>query len=352
MPTGPSLPLASAARLLGLGAVALCLLLGVALTGRSETGPASTIRLGNQGLVPFKLDGAKGPGQGSRTIDARNARFVVSNSRNPHPVEGSDCSQGTGAINLYPLRIYDAGRTVVEGGLFAGTVPQTADWEATYCNSAAVLWKDSPGGVMRNQRIDSVWDAIRIGQNSGGLSVRGAWISNVRDDAIENDYLQPAEISDSLIDGALHALSVKPSKKTDIGRSGGAVRISDTLILLKASPYKGRLFFGALAKADERAPELVVDRSLIAIQPGGGRTWPNYWRLSWAKTRATDSKLLWLSGEPLPEALGNPPAGIEIVTGKRAHDLWAAAKANWIACHTAVPRLASDPPASSRACRR
>ena len=175
---------------------------------------------GSQGWAPvhFKTPGgAKGV-----AIDARRAIFEISNSRNPDPTEARTCDQGQQEVNRYPLVIEQQDRTAVVGGLFLSRVPQMSEWRATYCNSAAITFQGAPHGIIDGVRITGAWDAIRIGRDSPDLLVVNSWISNARDDAIENDFLQPATIRDTLIDGAFQGISVKPPKRSSGRAANGS----------------------------------------------------------------------------------------------------------------------------------
>ena len=120
-------------------------------------------------------------------LDARQADFIVAISRNANPTYESDCEQGSHPINRYPLNVYYSDMTAVVGGIVIAEVPQDSDWEPTYCNSAAVHFKYAPTGLADGIRITGAWDAFRMAADSPGLTIKNSWLSDVRDDALEND---------------------------------------------------------------------------------------------------------------------------------------------------------------------
>jgi len=285
-------------------------------------------------------------------LDLRKATFVVASSRNPIPTAANDCDHGVLPINRYPLVIEQQDRTAVVGGLIKGSVPQSSDWRATYCNSAAITFERTPNGVVDGIRITNSWDGIRLGRDSSGLLIANSWISNARDDAIENDFLQSATILDTLIDGASMGVSVKP-RKTSVAASADdqLVTLSGVLLRLREYSYEGGPRYGALAKSDPRAPRLRLVNSIVAVDSSGGQTFPKSWTAGWSKlTGSTNNLFLWLSDAPIPDFLPLPPSSFQVLRGQAARDTWTRARNNWINCHPKVARLPSDPRSDAARC--
>ena len=285
-------------------------------------------------------------------LDARRAKFLVANSRNSNPTNSSPCDKGPLQINRYPVNVYHSENTALVGGLVKSVVPQQSDWSPTYCNSAAVHFRYSPSGTVDGVRITGAWDAIRMAARSPGLVIKNTWISNVRDDVLENDALFPAEVRDTLADGALQGFSMAPAPSSARDSSSTVVKISGVLLRIKEYPYKGRNYFGALAKHSVRSPTLVITNSVVAVSYHGGRTWTAYWANTWKKTkRCSNNLFLWLSDQPIPAAIGTPPRCFTVVKGKAATELWNLAKQNWIHCHPKVARLSTDMASDPTRCR-
>lgn len=291
-------------------------------------------------------------GIGGVALDARGATFMVANSRNPKPTADQDCDQGNLPVNRYPLLIEQQERTAIIGGLFLGLVPQSSEWRATYCNSSAITFVEAPGGVVDGVRITGAWDAIRASRGSPGLLVVNSWISNARDDTLENDFLQSLTIRDTLVDGAFQGISVKPRKNSDMGdASNQTVTLSDVLLRLQEYNYKEGRRFGALAKSDQRAPRFRVTNSIVAVDYAGGGSYPQFWATSWSKlTGSSNNLFLWLSDAPIPDFVPLPPSSFRVLKGQAARDAWKQAKSNWINCHPKLARLPSDPRSNPDAC--
>lgn len=342
----------------GILATSLLVSAGMAFGGGNDTfaalhGARKVIEIrGDQGLNRLKF--APPENVSSAVLDARKAVFTVANSRNPDPTAASDCDQGPLAVNRYPLFIDQQDHTAVVGGLFLSRVPLATEWRATYCNSAAITFSGSPGGTVDGVRITGAWDAIRMSEGSPGLQIVDSWISNPRDDAVEDDFLQPAIIRDTLIDGAFQGISVKPRKTSETAdASDRQVTLSGLLLRLTDYRYKDGRRFGALLKSDGRAPHFRVVNSVVAIDGHDQQSYPQYWATSWAKLTAPSNNLfLWLSDAPVPDSVPLPPAGFRVLRGQAARDAWAKAKTNWIDCHPALARLPSDPRSNPDRCIR
>ena len=317
---------------------------------REPAGPVERLS-GDQGLKPVYYPKRDRPA--GAVLDLTDASFVLNNSRNSNPSKAYDCEKGSLPINKQPLNLFDAPGLFVKGGLIRGQVPLGSDWEATYCNSAAVNLRRSPRVTISGIRVGNAWDGIRIGVQSPDFVVRNAWLSNIRDDAVENDHLQSGRIENSLFEGVMQAVALMPNKAVDAPPSTGTVTIAGSLILLRDYPFRGRQRFGTLAKSDHRAPALRIERSIVAIDSPDGATWPDYWANGWARMQSSSNNLLlWLSDRPPPAALPLPPRGFKLVTGARARAVWKDARQNWINCHPRVARLPGDPPSRPGQCRR
>lgn len=305
---------------------------------------------GDQGLERMKF--TPPAGVSSVALDARRSTFTVANSRNPHPTPAQDCDHGTMPVNRYPLLIEQQDRTAVVGGLFLSRVPQSSEWRVTYCNSSAITFEGAPNGIVDGVRIAGAWDAIRAGRGSPDLLIANSWISNVRDDAVENDHLQAATIRDTLIDGAFQGISVKPRKSSIVGdASDQLMTLSGVLLRLREYTYKEGPKSGALTKSDQRSPRSRVVNSVVAVDFAGGQSYPQFWARSWAKlTDSSNNLFLWLSDAPIPDFVPLPPPSFRVLRGQAARDAWSRAKSNWINCHPNLARLPSDPRSNPNAC--
>ena len=283
-------------------------------------------------------------------LDARNASFIVANSKNSNPNDDFDCDMGSLPVNPYPFKVYDPDMTSVVGGIINGEVPQESDWEPTYCNSAAVILKAAAYTTVDGLRITSAWDALRAGSGSPDLTVKNSWISDVRDDAVENDFFLPLIFEDNLVDGAFQGISIHSGGRISTD-TGATIHVYGNVIRIREYLYKGRQQYGALFKNEDSSPTSVIHNTVVAVDYNEGRTFRRYWERSWSKIENCSNNLfLWLSDQPIPSAVPLPPPCFTVLTGTEAHAEWARAKKNWIDCHPNVARTPTDPASNPEQC--
>ena len=283
-------------------------------------------------------------------VDARNASFIVANSKNSNPTDDVDCDTGSQPVNRYPVKVYDPEMAWVVGGIINDDIPQESDWRPTYCNSAALIFKRAPYATVDGLRITGAWDAIRTSDNSPDLAVRNSWISNVRDDAVENDGFMPLVFEDNLVDGAFQGISVHSDGNIST-QSTETVHVYGSVVRIREYLYKGRQQYGALFKNERSSPTSIIEDTVVAVDYKGGSTWSSYWERSWSKIEDCSNNLfLWLSDQPIPSAVGAPPACFKVLTGAAARAEWDRAKQNWIDCHPELARMPTDPASNPAQC--
>ena len=165
-------------------------------------------------------------------IDARGATFLASMS------------------NLYPL-VLDRGsrffllpdrqeppNVCVAGGSFVGQFPRSETWAQSKAHSGAGIefW---PGVLtIEGAHIDNVHDGIRP-MDGNNWTIRGAHLSYIRDDCVENDHMRSGAITDSLFDGCYVFVSTRPTSTIlSEGWDGTdeVVRVEDSLVYMQPMP--------------------------------------------------------------------------------------------------------------------
>lgn len=276
------------------------------------------------------------------TIDARRASFIVANSRNPDPNALVGCDMGLLPVNRYPLVIRNCPGVHFIGGRFGGEVPLTTDWRDTYCNSAALLVRDGTSrATVEGVRARRCWDGIRLAEGANGFRLKGCWLSEIRDDAIENDYLLSGIIEDCLFDGCFAGVSLDPASNDRDGREE-VVTIDRSLVRMNSYIAKGELTHQAPVKAAEAAPKLRIRKSIFALSSANMRGFPRLKRTWKRMIESGDNALLWLPNEPIPSDLPLPPSGFVLLKGAEARDYWDVARRRWVLAHPDVPRFSDD----------
>jgi hypothetical protein len=278
----------------------------------------------------------------STTIDASKALFTVANSKNAHPTIDFDCSKGSLVTNSYPVIVRSSPTVRFVGGLFDGEVPQTSDWRATYCNSAALGLQASEKAIVEGVRVRRAWDAVRFSRESGEFSLRSSWISDTRDDCVENDQLKGGSITDTLFDGCFMGVSVDPGAAGAADASSEVLTLNGVLMMMKRYVYRGGLTHGVPFKTSEVSPSLVIYNTVMAMGD------PHMFGLArlekaWSKVvDCRDNVILWTSDQPLPRRFPRAPSCFKVLQGEEATAFWERARQNWIDCHPEHRRFQDD----------
>lgn len=282
--------------------------------------------------------------QAEATIDARNASFTVANSKNRNPNAIMGCDIGWQPVNPYPVTIRNCPGVRFIGGRFDGEVPLTADWQYTYCNSAALLVRDgTTGATIEAVRARRCWDGIRFAKRANGFHLKGCWLSEIRDDAVENDYLVSGVVEDCLFDGCFAGISLDPASHDRDGRNE-TVTINRSLIRMHAYLARGEITHQAPIKAADVSPKLRITGSVFALTAANMRGFRRLARTWQRMIESRDNALLWLPDEPIPSTLPLPPEGFVLLTGADAREYWDKARRRWITSHPDVPRFSDEEP--------
>ena len=271
------------------------------------------------------------------TIDATDATWIVANSRNDNPVEGYGADTGDLPINRYPLQVRDADGLTLLGGTITGEVPLSSDWTYTYrddypdgasANSAAIRIDDSRDATIEGWHITRAWDAIRVTGDSEDFLISNVWVSQTRDDAVENDDMLSGTIRDSLFEDVFSGISLGDSNAPD--GSDNVVTLDNVLLKSGSYLYKGEVTHVSpikMDKDDSITPNLRIVNSVFAIEDvdHGGQ---ERLQKAWNKTiESSNNVFLNLSDDPLPSDYPRPGEGWTILEGQEARDHWEAAVA-------------------------
>jgi hypothetical protein len=285
-------------------------------------------------------------------IDARSAMFRLSNSRNTNPSKEAGCDVGPLRVNAYPVRVYRSPAALLIGGTFDGEVPLGSDWEYTYCNSAAIGVFDSPRIIVEQVRARRAWDAVRFSGASGLFVLEGSWLSQIRDDCVENDFLNDGIVKDVLFDGCFSGISVKQPSSRSLDGTSRTLTVLGALIRATPYLYRGESRMAPPIKASASSPRLRVVDSVFAME---GDTEVNWSQLAASWDRIADCRgnlFLWISDTPWPADVARPPSCFRFVQGLEARALWGRIRDNWIDCHPEIDRFPDDQASNPLACDR
>jgi Ca2+-binding RTX toxin-like protein len=246
-----------------------------------------------------------------------------------------------GANNPYPFQVVQTSNAVIIGGTINGQVDQRGDWRTVYDhgNSAGVRIEDAPNATIRDWRISNTWDALRVSWNSPNFVIEDCWVTNARDDAVENDRLQTGTIRDSLFDGVFGGISIDPSNSSPVDGHNETVTLDGVLMRLQPSLYLGEMTHSAFIKTDSATngtvtPHLRFINNVIAIEDVTHHSYRSL-RDAWAHTvESSGNYYLNLSDTPLPADYPMPPAGWTVLQGQAARDYWESSRTAWVDRHS------------------
>lgn len=289
----------------------------------------------NYGYAPERLSGlAEGT-----IIDARSATFIHDN-----------WAGDGGGNNPYPFQVFGTPGAIILGGTIKGEIDQTADWRTVYDhgNSAAVRIEDTPNATIQDWRISNTWDAVRVSWNSDNFLIKNVWVTNARDDAVENDRLNSGTIKDSLFDGVFSGVSLDPSSASPVDGRNKTVTLDGVLMRMKSYVYEGELTHSAFIKTDSATlgavtPQLRFINNVFALEDVNHHSYRSMFD-AWSHTiESRGNYFLNLSDTPLPAGYPTPPAGWTVLQGQAARDYWQNARASWITTHSGGSALPPDP---------
>jgi len=240
------------------------------------------------------------------------------------------------------INIYDSTGVVIDGGEIWGEVSQTAEWATTYNHMATGFRvSNSPNTTIRNVHIDGTWDGIRFipndslnvaNGNSKGWLIEDVRMTNIRDDAIENDFAETGTLRDSLLDGVFSAFGTVNNQSAH-----GVLTIDDSIIIMKDYLKDGVMVHGSPFKFNtsdpQNNPDLKIVNSIIAVQDPSHNGMARL-KEAWNHlTQSSGNYYLNLSDTPFPANYPLPPNGFTILQGQAARDFLQTEKSKWLAEH-------------------
>jgi hypothetical protein len=167
-----------------------------------------------------------------------------------------------------------AADTCVVGGTVLGTVDPAKTWEYYHdkYNAACVVVTATDWMQVRGLRCDGLEDGIKPEEPDGNTNnvrfgVYGTYLSNIRDDCMENDYTVGGLVSDSLWESCNTGLSERPSKSRGGWTSPAdeTVTLDHVLIGLQVTLHKEGQGLNALFKWSDSGNHLVIKCSTFYV---------------------------------------------------------------------------------------
>ena len=251
-------------------------------------------------------------------LDARQATFL------PSPT------------NTYPLNLAGGSGICVAGGALLGQFDRTLSWDDMHTLNNAAIRFENPDTHVEYVRIDNVTDGIR--PVAGPFTVRGAWLTYVRDDCVENDHVQPGVIDDSLFDGCYVAISERPSPAiaaSGYDGRGQLLTVQNSLIRLRPMPgprggLPTDLGNGEFFKWSDLATNLELDNNVFMAEQVS-QDGADMMGVPSSLVACSNNVMVWLGDGPYPAPL--PPC----FTVTKDRSVWDTAAASWLTRHGLTP---------------
>jgi Big-like domain-containing protein len=198
--------------------------------------------------------------------------------------------------------------------------------------------------TVENVRVFTGGDGITFDyQGSANWTVRGMYIRYMRDDCIENDFLNNGLIDDVLAEGCYTFLSSRTYTGSPDG-TNNTVTVQNSLVWLEqmdaiypslTAPGSGGFFkwVGSGTPNTSNGPSLVINNTVFRADavPVEGDGAGEYFAPPKLKS-CSNNVMVWLGTGPLPASL---PSCFTVMTGSAGLDYWNSRVAAWKAAHPA-----------------
>lgn len=240
-----------------------------------------------------------------------------------------------------PVRLEGGSGVCWSGGALVGRLPPSTSWSRMHDTYGMV----ARGAMFRlqNLRVFNYGDGVTLdAADAAGWSIQGAYFTYMRDDCVENDFLNSGTIEDSFFDGCYSGFSSRPFTGTEDGRFNVVV-VRNTLFRLQAMD-RGFLRPGheGFWKWGPTSPLISLYHNVFLASAAGGEAdvlLPRPDRLK----DCEDNVMIWLSDAPFPERLPARPGCFTLLTGDAGRQYWNAAVARWNAAHPEMLRDVGAP---------
>jgi len=223
------------------------------------------------------------------------------------------------------------------GGQIIGQLPPATPW-VTMHDSYGM---DAHGALfqLENVRIVDTGDGVTMDQQGDvDWHWRDVYFKYMRDDCVENDFLNGGTIDNSLFDGCYSGFSARSYTGVKDG-SANVVTVRHSLFRMQAMDQGYlRSGHGGFWKWGPNSPRIDLYDTIFLID---GPTIENDVIMPpAAKLRhCVGNVMIWLGGGPFPEPLPARPGCFTLLTGAPGLQYWNRAVARWKADH---PRLTKD----------
>ena len=307
--------------------------------GTNVSDPAPVSVTVSPPLIAPPSSSCAGPGRVTLTTPPG----TVTSSYEPQPADDStfDAAGTTWRPDLttYPIVINSgAARLCWLGGTVYGSVPPEMTWEEAHdLNQPCIRIIPTEWMVVDGLRCENTDDGIRpretsLGTQDVAMTIEDTYLSNIRDDCLENDGIIGGVLRDNLWDGCNTGISERPSAaQGSFSQPPGETLVLDHMTMgLQITPHTDGPGENALFKWSSSANELVIQCSVFkvdAVSLNGTGVMDIPGVIDDSACPGNPTTLVWLGGGTYP---GDLPSGMTISPDV---NVWNAAVADWRCRH-------------------
>jgi hypothetical protein len=299
--------------------------------------------IASSGEIPGKSTGAAGSFTTSTSAaitltSAQTAKYVNYSIAAGSLVEAADATWT--ALDNYPVQLGGGAAIRFHGGAVRGGWAADAPWSAT-ASTTGVYVKNAASITLDSVDVRTYGDGVRIQGSSPDFTVRGAYMTDIRGDCIENDMLHAGTTEDSLFDGCYEAFSAKPSSTSLAAGADGRGKlwtIRNSLVRLQAiigvysgpSPGHGN-FFSWDGSAQDLGPNLALHGNVFRADQDSNHTGLGI--PPGKLVSCSDNVMVWLGTGDYPDPLPTTFDGKPCFTITRDRAVWDRAVSAWRSRH-------------------
>jgi hypothetical protein len=278
-----------------------------------RTGPTITLN-GLQATAYFNTTLAD-----NTKLDASSAQFLTGAAR-PVALGG-----GSGAC--------------FHGGATIGQLPPTTDWNTMH-DTYAFQVRSIPGFTLEDTREFDYGDGVTLDNNSTNWTIRGVHFKYMRDDCVQNDWLNGGIIDSSFFEGCYEGISARPFATTQDG-SDNLVVVKNSLFWLQDMDqgYDGP-GHGGFFKWSSGGPMVSLYNNVYRVDSPSSLGTHTLGPPAGKLHDCANNVMIWLGAGPFPEPL---PSCYTLLTGAAGLAYWNNAVTSWKANHADVPSDVGPP---------